>query len=129
MHTLTEGGGNAVPFKQVWCVDFEFQAKPGERPWIVCMVARELFSKREIRLWRDELLALNRAPFDTSEDSLVVAFFASADLGCFLELGWPIPERILDPYVENRVATNGMGIPWGNGLVAPFSLDRACAHR
>ena len=31
-----------------------------------------------------------------------MAFFASAEIGFFLALGWPIPERILDLYTEYR---------------------------
>jgi hypothetical protein len=49
-----------VPFREIWCADFEFRADPGERPWPVCMVAREFYSGREIRLWREDLLAMVR---------------------------------------------------------------------
>jgi hypothetical protein len=49
------------------------------------MVARELGSNRLIRLWRDELGS--RPPFPVDDDALFVAYFASAELGCFLELG------------------------------------------
>ncbi len=31
-----------LPFAQVWMVDFEFKADPGERPYPICLVAREL---------------------------------------------------------------------------------------
>ena len=107
-----------IPFRQIWCVDFEFRAHSGERPWPVCMVARELRSGRELRLWREELLALSSAPFDTGPEALVVAYLASAELGCFLELGWSMPANVLDLYVEHRVATNGLPTPsCGNGLV------------
>jgi hypothetical protein len=37
-----------------------------------------------------------------------VAFNTSAELKCFIELGWPLPARILDPYVEFRARTSGM---------------------
>ena len=36
-------------FREVWAVDFEFSAPPGERPTVVCMVAHELGSGR---LWK-----------------------------------------------------------------------------
>jgi hypothetical protein len=117
----------AIPFRQIWCVDFEFRHDPGERPWPVCMVARDLRSDREVRLWRDDLLALNRAPFDTGPDSVIVAYFASAELGCFLELGWPLPVNVLDLYVENRVETNGVPTPCGNGLIGALAM-RGLAH-
>lgn len=94
--------------REVWLCDFEYSAglDEGEHPWIVCMVARELFTGRELRLWRDDLLKLRSAPFDTGPNSLFVAYFASADLGCFLELGWPLPRNIIDLYVEFRAKTN-----------------------
>jgi len=117
----------AVPFRQIWCVDFEFRHDPGERSWPVCMVARELRSGREVRLWRDEPLALDRAPFDTGPDSVLVAYFASAELGCFLELGWPLPAKVLDLYAEHRVETNGLEMPCGNGLVGALAM-RGLAH-
>jgi hypothetical protein len=84
-----EGGGNAalLAFREVWLVDFEFQASAGEHPRPVCMVARELRTGRLVRLWRDDLVALRRSPFDCGPDSLFVAYYASAELGCFLALG------------------------------------------
>jgi hypothetical protein len=41
-----------------------------------------------------------RAPFDVGADVLFVAFFASAEMSCFLTLGWPMPTHLLDLYVE-----------------------------
>ncbi len=73
------------------------------------MVAREVGSGTEKRLWRDELLALKKAPFDTGKDSLLVAYYASAEIGCFLEFDWPLPTNILDLFTEFRCATNGLG--------------------
>jgi hypothetical protein len=105
-----------LPFRQVWAVDFEFIARPGERPVPVCMVARELRSGSLIRLWQDEL---NRPapPFPTDESALFVAYFASAELGCFKVLGWPMPARILDLYAEFRTQTNGLPTPCGRSLL------------
>ena len=47
-----------------------------------------------------------RPPFSITAEALFVAYFASADLGCFRALNWPTPARILDPYVEFRNSTN-----------------------
>jgi DNA polymerase I len=116
-----------IPFREAWCVDFEFRADPGERPYVVCMVAKELHSGREIWMWRDELLALRRAPFDTSADAALVAYYASAELGCFLELGWPLPVNVIDLFVEHRVETNGKKLPCGNGLLGALAV-RGLAH-
>src|SRR5262249_11716803 len=41
-------------FEEIWAVDFEFIAQPGERPVPVCLVARELRSGRTIKQWRGE---------------------------------------------------------------------------
>jgi len=57
---------------------------------------------------------------------LFVAYYASAELGCYRVLGWPMPERILDLFTEFRARTNGLNTPAGNGLLgalAYFGLD------
>jgi DNA polymerase I len=114
-------------FKEVWCADFEFRADPGDRPWPVCMVAKEVRTGREIRIWRNELLSMDRAPFDVGTSALFVAYFASAEFGCFLELGWRLPVNVLDLYAEHRVETNGGYGLCGNGLVGALAL-RGLAH-
>jgi hypothetical protein len=89
-----------LPFREVWCCDFEFSAPDGERPAVRCMVAREYHTGRTIRLWLDGRPIPPRPPFAIDENALFVAFFASAEMGCFLALGWPLPVRLLDLYVE-----------------------------
>ena len=115
-------------YREVWFCDFEFRADPGERPVIHCMVAKELRSGRTFRLWGDELGA--EAPFSVDADALFVAYYAPAELGCFLSLGWPLPERILDLYVEFRAATNGLTLTSGRGLLGAlvhFGIDSMAA--
>jgi len=107
-------------FREV--VDFEFGATPGERPRPVCVVAHELRSGRRFRLWQDELGPA--PPYATGPDVLVVAYYASAELGCYRVLGWPMPARILDLFTEFRNLTNGL--PTGASLLealAYFGLD------
>src|SRR3954447_19216953 len=125
----SEGGGNAAlcAFREIWLVDFEFQGPAGERPWPVCMVARELRTSRLIRLWRNDLLALSRPPFDCGPECLIVAYYASAELGCFLALGWAMPAYILDLYAEHRCATNGLPTLCGDGLIGALA-HRGLAH-
>ncbi len=72
-------------FKAVWVIDFEFVADAGENPSPVCLVAHELKSKAQLRLWRDEL---ERPPFDVGRDSLFIAFFSSAE-----RFTWSAPMR------------------------------------
>lgn len=117
-------------FAQVWLVDFEFRQPEGERPDPVCLVAREWRTGRAIRLWRDEVAALPVAPFGTGPDSLLVAYYASAELGCFLALNWPLPARTLDLFAEFRCLTSGLAVPCGNGLLGAlsyFGLDGLAA--
>jgi hypothetical protein len=95
-----------LPFKEIWALDFEFISEPGALPIPVCMVARELNSKRLIRLWQDELGPT--PPFTIDDEALFIAFFSSAEWGCFLALGWPLPTRVVDLYAEFRCETNGM---------------------
>jgi len=103
-------------FRAIWCVDFEYRADPGERFDVQCVVARELRSGQIIRRCRDELGAA--PPFSIGEDTLFVCFYAPAELGSFLSLGWPMPANILDLFVEFRHLTNGRPPPLGNGLLS-----------
>ena len=114
------------PFKEIWLADFEFRQDAGERPAPVCLVAREFRSGRVVRLWRDDLLSLTTPPYRLGADSLFVAYYASAELGCHLALGWPMPARILDLFAEFRCLTSGLRTPCGAGLLGAltyFGLD------
>src|SRR5215475_5133873 len=102
-------------FHEIVVVDFEFTALPGERPGPICLVARELPSGRRFRLWHDQLGS--RPPYATGADVLFVAYYASAELGCYRVCGWPMPERILDPFIEFRNLTNGLPTPAGASLL------------
>jgi hypothetical protein len=111
-------------FREVVLVDFEFTSIPGERPDPVCLVAWELRSGRRFRIWKDQFGPA--PPYATGPDVLFVAYYASAELGCYRALGWPMPERVLDLYVEFRNLTNGLPTPAGWGLLgalAYFGLD------
>jgi DNA polymerase-1 len=111
-------------FREVVAVDFEFIATAGNRPVPVCLVARELRSGRRFRVWRDQFDSA--PPYATGTDVLFVAYYASAELGCYRVLGWPMPERILDLFTEFRARTNGLDTPAGNsllGALAYFGLD------
>lgn len=112
-------------FREVVVLDFEFQAPDGARPDPLCMVARELVSGQTHCLWRDELRRMRSPPFDTGPGTLVCAFFASAEMGCFLALGWKRPANLLCLHAEDRAATNGL-LPRVKGQ---HSLIMACARR
>jgi DNA polymerase family A len=125
---------DALPYRSTVVADFEFEfgghssfddaSRSGERPRPVCMVARDLVSGQTWRLWRDEFGPL--PPFPIGPDALFVAYYASAELGCFRALGWPKPANILDLFTEFRDRTNGLQAPAGAGLVGAltyFGLD------
>jgi hypothetical protein len=111
-------------FREAVVVDFEFTATTGERPVPVCCVAHELRSGRKFRIWQDEFGPA--PPYAGGPDVLFVAFYASAELGCYRALKWRMPERILDLYTEFRDHTNGLPTPWGwklPGVLTYFGLD------
>jgi DNA polymerase family A len=111
-------------FREIIVADSEFAVTPGNRPVPVCLVAHELHSGRQFRIWQDDFGPAPR--YATGPDVLFVAFYASAELGCYRVLGWPMPERILDLFCEFRARTNGLDTPAGNGLLgalAYFGLD------
>jgi hypothetical protein len=109
-------------YREIWCVDTEFNQQPGERPSPVCLVAREFRSGRLIRLWEDRLQQLPGPPFPTGPDSLFVAYYASAELGFFLALGWPMPARILDLFCEFKCKISGLATPCGRGLLGALAF-------
>lgn len=106
-----------LPFDEIWAVDFEFYGAGGNPPTPVCIVAKELRSGRLFRMWQDELRGANEPPFNTEASVLFVAYFASAELGCFESLGWKHPQRILDLFTEFRAETNGRRTISGYGLL------------
>jgi hypothetical protein len=105
-------------FKHVWLVDFEFIQPDGERPFPVCMVARDFHTGRTLRLWQDQL---SEPPFDFGSDALWIAYLSSAEWNCHLALGWPLPSRILDLYVEFRRLMSGLKPTCGFGLIGALS--------
>ena len=108
-------------FAEVWLIDFEFTAPDGETPRPVCLVAHEVRSNRRLRVWEDELRAMKQPPFSVGPESLVAAYYASAEIGCFLTLGWTLPTNVLDLFVEFRSLTNGCATHCGNGLLGALA--------
>ncbi len=107
----------SLPFDEIWTLDLEFRAPPGERPTPHCLVAHELLSGRVIRMWLGKGAPYPPAPFDAGERSLFVAYYSSAEWSCFLALGWPLPVHVLDLFAEFRQHTNGRSLRHGNGLL------------
>ena len=123
-----------LPFRHVVVADFEFEVgghastsdagRSGERPRPVCMVAKELRGGQVWRLWRGEFRS--SPPFSIGPEAVFIAYYASAELGCFRALGWPRPTNILDLFTEFRDRTNGLTTIAGAGLIGAltfFGLD------
>jgi DNA polymerase-1 len=117
---------NLLDFREIWLVDFEFDASRGNRPVPVCLVAKEYRSAKVIRMWKGEFEHLQNPPYSLGVDSLFVAFNASSEFTCHLALNWPLPSNVLDLRTEFRILTNGRNPPSGNGLLGAliyFGLD------
>jgi DNA polymerase I len=104
-----------LPFEEIWLRDFEFIARPGNRPDVVCLVAIELRSGQTLRLWRDGLGA--RPPHRIDRNALCISFVENAESACHLALGWKRPARVLDLSPVFRNITNGRTTPAGKGLL------------
>jgi hypothetical protein len=110
-------------FSNITLFDFEFRSIGGNRPVPVCMVTKDARSGLVSRYWQDDLHRLMRAPFPAGPNDLVVAFYASAEFGCMLELGWDITDvNVIDLYAEHRVETNGLYLPTGNSFLGALAL-------
>jgi hypothetical protein len=117
-------------YEQIIFADFEFIAKPGEHPDVVCLAWHEWPSGHTYRLWRDEVG--EQPPYRIDAKVLFVCFVGNAELACHLALGWPLPANVLDLYVEFRNHVNGRLVPQGKGLLgalAYFGLDAIDAKR
>lgn len=101
-------------------IDFEFRPRggiEGNPVEVICMVALNLGTNQYVRYWADELYAMKTPPFQCTDKTVYVAYFASAELSCFEVLGWDAPENVLDLYAEFRNMTNGLYLPDGRSLL------------
>lgn len=91
-------------YKAIWALDFEFIAREGENPVVVCLVAHEILSDSWVRVWKDQF---SDPPFPLGPETLLVAYSAAAEWSSFLALGWPMPSRCIDLYAEFKRVMNG----------------------
>ena len=123
-----------LPFKHPVAVDFEFEfgghASIGGREPIRRTAAAGVHGGEGVAqradlgavAWRIRVAAAvpDRA------DSVLIAYYASAELGCFQALGWPFRPYVLDLFTEFRALTNGRNTPNGAcllGALTCFGLD------
>jgi len=103
-----------------YIVDFEFSHRAGcnPRPWCVAFHCVE--SGEEVSLWLDGL----NIPSPFPDHFRMVAHYAPAELGCFLQLGWKPPTEVIDTLPEARTS-QGQVMP-SDGSWALLSLARSC---
>jgi DNA polymerase family A len=114
-------------FKSVIAIDFEFSAPNGERPLVVCLVAKDLVSGKTWRIFQDDLNQMRKPPYPANSETLIVAYYASAEMNCYLSLNWAFPEYLLDLFTEFRCLTNGKKLSAGGasllGALSYFGLS------
>jgi DNA polymerase I len=115
-------------FDALWHTDFEFRQDSNALPVPISMCAIEQRTGTKIELWRDELLRLRQAPFDTGPNSCMVAYMAAAELSCFLALGWKFPDNVLCLYAETIAAINGDDTVWLLGKKRPSLHEALVLH-
>ena len=97
-------------FAQTVVVDFEYEVSDGNLPNPLCMVAHVLDENlrhvRTIRMWREELLASTRLPFNLGPNTLFAAYSAWAEMTCFKVLGLQFPVHIFDLHTAYLAASN-----------------------
>ena len=104
----------------IYLVDFEFHpaaGREGNPPKPVCMVVRKWPCGTTRRYWQTALQGMAAPPFPTGSNALFVAYYASAELDCFHQLGWTPPVNVLDLFTEFRCLTNGLRLSHGSGLL------------
>lgn len=110
---------NWKDFDEIWVVDYEFFNANGNSGNIqipVCYCAKEIYSGKILKEWiygtND-----NSPKYSTEDNSLFVAYFSSAEVGCHLTLNWSKPRNIVDLYAEFRNNTNGKYLRNGRTLL------------
>jgi len=102
-------------FDNIIIVDYEFRAGDGNPQVPICYVFKDVKTGEITKHWID---GFEKNPlYPTDKKTLFIAYFASAEIGCHLSLGYKTPPYILDLYVEFRRLTNGLKTPCGDGLL------------
>jgi hypothetical protein len=98
-------------FREITLLDFEYcftrKGPAANTPVPVCACAFEVRSKREFRLWANQL----RGPeplWAHGRDVLFISFNCVAELSCYAALGWAAPPFVLDLLIEYRQLKNGV---------------------
>ena len=96
-----------------WGIDFEFDDST-----VHCLVAINFATGQCLHFWADDLADMAAAPFCPGDR--LVAFYAPAEVGCFLRLGWERTRlmREFDMYQH-----------YSDGIDADFSCYKCVTHK
>ena len=108
---------NTNPFERTIVLDFEFQGRAGDRPALICLAWQDLVSGQAGRIWLDDKVHVD-CPFNIGPDTLFVAYYAVAEMQCFLSLGWDLPVNVVDLFAEYRLLSNDDRPRGKRGLLA-----------
>ena len=61
------------------------------------------------------------SPIPGGPKTLFVAYYASAEIGCYLAIGWPAPVRILDLCAEFKCKTSNLPVCCGRSLLGALA--------
>ena len=102
-------------FSNYWVVDYEFIVEHGNPQQPICYAAKNLKSGKVIKHWIDR--EETKPEYSIDKNSLFIAYYASAEMGCHQTLNFKRPLYIVDLFAEFRCLTNGAKIPSGNSLI------------
>ena len=123
-----------LPFREIWCVDFEFYpgrglgngGREGDASTPLCVAALEMRSGRVVRQWQDEFGPF--PPYRLANDAVFISYLLSAEFGCHIARNWGEPACAIDPYIEFRHHVNDGTVRTGEREKGFYSLDGALRY-
>ena len=119
----------ALGERRAWALDFEFVPRRGDSHAVVtCMAAHCVVTDEKRSLWLERVQPPPSCPF--AGDELFIAHSVTAEVSCFIALGWPLPTRIIDTMVETARLWNGKMVhqPGDKELILEPSLLSSLAY-
>lgn len=102
------------PNLDLWFCDTEFQDAGAADYAVHCVVFQNFRTGEVVGVWEPQG---NPCPINFTDNTVLVSYYAIAEVRAFLSLAWPVPSRVLDLFAEFRVETNGMLLPSGRSLI------------
>lgn len=103
-------------------IDAEYSAGNGQRPTPVCICCHELISGVQYKVWTYGKAEKIQPPWSDGKDVLTVCFYAPAECGFYISMGWKLPNKILDLFSAYSWFANGKSMrTGGRSLLAAMS--------